>query len=237
MLSVLILKTERGFKLNRRQPEFFSDSSMPESSLQNSLSTMGGFMKLLKLRGNATIASMGLFIAFSAFALVALVVSTSCTAEKDTVRAQDRVDIEQLMWDYIRALDSGNAEAYAALFAPDGQFGRGANAVKGREALKKMILDSRKMMEAKPKIDTKPKINAKSKIDAKNNSDKKPSRMYHVVTNPHIEFIDNDHARYYAYWMGALTAGGTTSAGREVNELVQINGKWLISVRDVDPKD
>jgi len=63
----------------------------------------------------------------------------------------DRVDIEQLMWDYIRALDSGNAEAYAALFAPDGQFGKGANAIKGREALKKMILDARKMMEAKPK--------------------------------------------------------------------------------------
>jgi hypothetical protein len=186
---------------------------------------MRGFMKLLKLRGYAAIASTGLIIAFSAFVLVALVVSTSCTAEKDTVRAQDRVEIEQLMWDYIRALDSGNAEAYTALFAPDGQFGRGANAIKGREALKKMILDARKMMDAKPKT------------DADNKSDKKPSRMYHVVTNPHIEFIDKDQARYYAYWMGALTAGGTTSAGREVNELVRINGKWLISVRDVDPQD
>lgn len=194
-------------------------------------------MKLLKLRGHAAIASTGLFIAFSAFVLVALVVSTSCTAGKDTVRVQDRVDIEQLMWDYIRALDSGNAEAYAALFAPDGQFGRGEKSIKGREALKKMILDARKMMEARPKIDANPKIDAKAKIDANNNIDKKPSRMYHVVTNPHVEFIDKDHARYYAYWMGALTAGGTTSAGREVNELVRIDGKWLISVRDVDPQD
>jgi hypothetical protein len=186
---------------------------------------LGGFMKLLKLRGNAAITSMGLFIAFSAFVLAALVASTSCTAEKDIVRAQERVEIEQLMWDYIRALDSGNAEAYAALFAPDGQFGKGANAIKGREALKKMILDARKMMDAKPKT------------DADNKGDKKPSRMYHVVTNPHIEFIDKEHARYYAYWMGALTAGGTTSAGREVNDLVRINGKWLINLRDVDPQD
>jgi uncharacterized protein (TIGR02246 family) len=156
---------------------------------------------------------------FSAFVLMAFVVSTSPAAEKDLVRALDRVEIEQLMWNYIRALDSGNAEAYGALFAPDGQFGRGATAVKGREALKKMVSD------------------AKQKLDAENKSGKKAPRMYHVVTNPHIEFIDKDHARYYAYWMGALASGGTTSAGREVNELVRINGQWLISVRDVDPQD
>jgi uncharacterized protein (TIGR02246 family) len=158
-------------------------------------------------------------IVFSALVLVAFVVSASLAADKDLVRAQDRVEIERLMWNYIRALDSGNAEAYAALFAPDGQFGRGATAVKGREALKKMVSD------------------AGQKLNAENKSAKKAPRMYHVVTNPHIEFIDKDHARYYAYWMGALASGGTTSAGREVNELVRINGQWLISVRDVDPQD
>jgi len=143
----------------------------------------------------------------------------SCAAPKDAVRAQDRVDIEQLMWNYIRALDSGNAEAYAALFAPDGKFVAGTTAIEGREALKKMISD------------------AGEKMDAENTADKTPPRMYHVATNTHIEFIDNDHARYYAYWMGALAAGGTTSAGREVNDLVKINGQWLISVRDVAPQD
>jgi uncharacterized protein (TIGR02246 family) len=150
---------------------------------------------------------------------VALVVSTSLAAEKNIVRAQDRVEIEQLMWNYIHALDSGNAEAYAALYAPDGQFGRGATAVKGREALKKMVADARQKLGAE-------------------DSGKKMPRMYHVVTNPHIEFIDKDHARYHAYWMGVFASGGdVTSAGREVNELVRINGQWLISVRDVDPQD
>lgn len=163
------------------------------------------------------------FIIFSAFVLMTLVVSTSIAAENDLVRAQDRVEIEQLMWNYIHALDSGNAEAYAALFAPDGQFGRGANAVKGREALRKMVADARQKLEAENKTD--------------NKSDKKKPRMYHVVTNPHIEFIDKDHARFHAYWMGVFTSGGVTSAGREVNELVRINGQWLISVRDVDPQD
>lgn len=159
-------------------------------------------------------------IVFSAFLLIALVVSTSLAAEKDLVRAQDRAAIEQLMWNYIRALDSGNAEAYAALFTPDGQFGRSATAVKGREALKKMVSDARQ------------------KLDADNKNSKKTPRMFHVVTNPHIEFLDKDHARYYAYWMGVFASGGeVTSAGREVNELVRMNGQWLISVRDVDPQD
>ena len=160
------------------------------------------------------------FIVISAFVLPALFLSTSLSAEKDLVRAQDRVEIEQLMWNYIHALDSGDAEAYAAVFAPDGQFGKGADAIKGREALKKMILDARQ------------------KRDAEKKSDKKTPRMFHVVTNPHIEFVDKDHARYHAYWMGVFASGGdVTSAGREVNELVRINGHWLISVRDVDPQD
>ena len=159
-------------------------------------------------------------IVFSMFVLTVLVVFTSPAAEKVALRAQDRAEIEQLMWDYIHALDSGNADAYAAVFAPDGQFGRGATAVKGRDALKKMISDARQKMEPE------------------NKSGNKKPRMFHVVTNPHIEFIDQDHARYHAYWMGVFASGGAiTSAGREVNELVRINGQWLISVRDVDPQD
>jgi uncharacterized protein (TIGR02246 family) len=158
-------------------------------------------------------------LVFSIVVLVGSGIFLSCAARKDMVRAQDRVDIEQLMWNYIQALESGNAEAYAAVFAPDGQFVAGTTAIKGREALKKMISDARQ------------------KIDAANTGDKKPPRMYHVATNTHIEFIDDDHARYFAYWMGALAAGGTTSAGREVNDLVRINGQWLIGVRNVAPED
>jgi uncharacterized protein (TIGR02246 family) len=157
---------------------------------------------------------------FSALTIMALVFSASIGMGKDLVRAQDRVEIEQLMWNYIHALDSGNAEAYAALFTPDGQFGKGDAAVKGREALKKMVLEARQ------------------KLDADKKSDKPKPRMFHVVTNPHIEFIDENHARYHAYWMGVFAAGGdVTSAGREVNELVRINGQWLIRVRDVAPED
>jgi uncharacterized protein (TIGR02246 family) len=160
------------------------------------------------------------FVVLLVFAFISIVVSESFASEKVEMRAQDRVEIEKLMWDYIQALDSGNAEAYAALFTPDGQFGRGESAVKGREALKKMVLDARQQMEAE------------------NEDDQKRPHMYHIVTNPHIEFIDKDHARYYAYWMGVLETGGEIlAAGREINELVRIDGRWLISIRDVAPQD
>jgi len=148
-------------------------------------------------------------------------------AENDALgEAQDRAQIEKLMWNYVRALDTGNAEAYAAAFTPDGQFGAGANATKGREALQKMISDFRQRT-------------------AENQSKTGVARppMYHVIANSYLEFLDKDHARLQAYWMTVSAAGGQNNpsrvlgAGREVDELVRLNGQWLIRVRDVAPKD
>lgn len=154
------------------------------------------------------------------FALMAMMASASYASEEVQLRAQDRVEIEKLMWEYIQALDTHNAEAFVSMFTPDGQFGRGESAAKGRDALKKMVIDAWK------------------KMDAKNPGGEKRPHMYHIVTNPHIEFIDKDHARFYAYWMGVLETGGDiVAAGREVNELVRINGRWLIRIRDVEPED
>jgi uncharacterized protein (TIGR02246 family) len=153
---------------------------------------------------------------------VLLVMSTSSlfASERVQLRAQDRVEIEQLMWEYIQALDSHDAEAFISKFTPDGEFKSSASTAKGREALKKMVADAWK------------------KMDAGNEGDKKKPHMYHIVTNPHIEFIDEDNARYYAYWVGVLETGGEiVTAGREVNELIKINGRWLIRVRDVNPGD
>ncbi len=141
-------------------------------------------------------------------------------SEKVQLRAQDRVEIEQLMWEYIQALDSHDAEAFLSKFTPDGEFRSRETSAKGRDALKKMVVDAWK------------------KMDASNEEGKKQPHMYHIVTNPHIEFIDEDHARYYAYWMGVLeTGGGVVTAGREVNELVKVKGSWLIKIRDVNPEN
>jgi uncharacterized protein (TIGR02246 family) len=157
----------------------------------------------------------------------ALLSSPAAAAENETERqVHDRAQIEKLMWQYVRALDTENAEAYAAAFTPDGQFGSGDNAVKGREALKKMINDFRQ----------------RATDNESKNGEKRPA-MYHVIANSYLEFLDKDHARLEAYWMTVFAAGGpktpsrVAAAGREVDELVRLNGQWLIKTRDVAPTD
>jgi uncharacterized protein (TIGR02246 family) len=159
--------------------------------------------------------------------IATLLGSPAVAAEDRTEQeARDRAQIEKLMWRYVRALDTENADAYAAAYTPDGQFGTGASAIKGRDALKKMINDLRQRATEKE---------AKS-------GEKRPA-MYHVIANSYLEFLDKDHARLEAYWMTVFAAGGPTvparvaAAGREVDELVRLNGQWLIKARDVAPKD
>ena len=139
--------------------------------------------------------------------------------------AVDRAQIEKLMWQYVRALDTDNADAYAAVYTPDGQFGTGATAVKGREALKKMINDF-----------------AKRAADNETKTGQKRQPLYHMVTNSYLQFVDKDHARLEAYYITVFADGGpnqpprVAAAGREVDELVRTNGQWLIKSRDVAPK-
>ena len=167
------------------------------------------------------------FASRAATALVAgLLASPVVAAENNFEReAQDRAQIEKVMWQYVRALDTENADAYAAVFSPDGQFGTGANAVKGHDALKKMIDDLRRRA---------------SENEAKTGQKRPP--MYHVIANSYLEFLDKDHARFQAYWMTVFATAGqgadprVAAAGREVDELVRAGGQWLIQLRDVAPK-
>jgi uncharacterized protein (TIGR02246 family) len=160
------------------------------------------------------------------YGVLALVGATLLGWPATAAEAQDRAQIEKLMWQYVRALDTENADAYAAVFTPDGQFGTGANAVKGSEALKKMINGFRQ----------------RTADNEAKTGEKRPA-MYHVITNSYLEFVDKDHARLEAYWMTVFAAAGektpprVAAAGREVDELVRSNGQWLIKLRDVAPKE
>ena len=75
------------------------------------------------------------------------------------------------MWKYTRALDKGDGPTYASTYTVDGQFGSGANATKGREALSKLVVRQPAAGE--------------------------PARapLYHMELNHWIEFVDKDHAR------------------------------------------
>jgi hypothetical protein len=163
-----------------------------------------------------------------AVAVVTLALSSSAAVADDAAarESRDRAEIEAVMWRYVRALDTLNADAYAAVYTADGQFGSGATAPKGHEALKKMIANLKQ-----------------GQIDRQAKSGTPAAPMYHVITNPFLEFVDKDHARYRAYWMTVFGAAGentpprVAAAGREYDELVRVNGKWLIKLRDVAPKD
>jgi hypothetical protein len=152
--------------------------------------------------------------------------STHLGAQDNAAReARDRAEIEALMWRYTRALDTRNADAYAAAYTPDGQFVTGANATKGRAALHKMV------------------AGLKDQYDAGVAKGEPQPPMYHMTMNHYLEFVDRDHARLHAYWITAFGPAGekvplrVAAVGRSVDHLVRVNGQWLIQTRDVAPRD
>jgi hypothetical protein len=159
-------------------------------------------------------------------AMAAVGVTGLQQSEADFAREmRDRVQIEDLMWRYTRALDTNDADAYAAVYTPDGQFGTGANATKGREALRKMVADLRQR-----------------NADRRAKGEPAPP-MYHMTANERITFSDKDHARIEAYYITAIAGAGPNtplrivSVGRSVDDLVRVNGQWLIRTRNVAPQD
>ena len=150
-------------------------------------------------------------------------VFTASKSDDDVLRqARDRQQIEELMWRYARALDTGDAEGYAALYTPDGQFSAGGNATRGREALKQMIAGPRQS-------------------GAQQAAARPP--MYHTTANHQLVFIDKDHARIDAYHITMVAGAGretpprVAGVGRSIDELERVNGQWLIKSRNVAPMD
>jgi uncharacterized protein (TIGR02246 family) len=153
-------------------------------------------------------------------------VFSATPSDADVVREmRDRLQIEDLMWRYARALDTSDAEAYAAVYTPDGQFGTGANATKGSAALRKMMTDQKqRLAEAQAKGETRAPI-------------------YHMHANHRITFTGKDQARFEAYYITATAAVGqatplrVVAVGRSIDDLVRVNGAWLIKTRNVAPQN
>jgi uncharacterized protein (TIGR02246 family) len=162
----------------------------------------------------------------SIFGVVACCASAAVWADDAMAlkQEQDRAAIEALMWRYVRALDTLDAAAYAAVFTEDGSFSSGNAQEHGRAELSKMIEGLKK---------------GRADREAKG---EKSAPMYHVIANHTIEFVGPNEARYYSYWMTVFGAAGqdtptrVAAAGHGVDTLVRVNGQWLIKNRDVAPK-
>jgi hypothetical protein len=67
--------------------------------------------------------------------------------------------------------------------------------------------------------------------------------MHHAESNQYIEFVDRDHARVHYYWMTLFGAGPQPPAptlaavGNGLDDVVRVNGKWLIKSRQVVAKE
>jgi hypothetical protein len=146
-------------------------------------------------------------------------------SDADIIReARDRADIDVLIWRYVQALDNIDVDAYPTFFTEDGSICcEHDHTYKGRTEIRKLlqeVKDSR--AAAKAKGETVPKL-------------------YHPIFNSHIEFRGQDHAHIDSYWFTALAeqppngAPKITLVGRCADEVVRVNGKWLIKSRNVFP--
>ncbi len=133
--------------------------------------------------------------------------------------SKDRAEIEDLMWRYVRAADNLDADAYVAVFTEDGSF----NDVSGRQALHDMITG----MEAS--------------MAPRRESGELTGNMHHIMSNQSIEFLSPNVARVHYYWQtifggpGVDPAPRVAAVGNGVDEVVKVDGEWLIRSRNVQP--
>ena len=165
-------------------------------------------------------------LGFAAAAFVTFgCVSTVIASDADVIReARDRADIDKLIWDYVQALDNINVEAYPNFFTEDGSICCEHNhTYKGRVEIRKLLQE------------------VKDSRDAQIAKGEKPPKMYHPIFNSHIEFRDSDHAHIDSYWFTAFADDPPNAkprialVGRCADEVVRVNGKWLIKSRNVFP--
>jgi uncharacterized protein (TIGR02246 family) len=123
-------------------------------------------------------------------------------------RLEDLEEIRQLFVDYGRHLDAGDVEAYADLFADEGEVLLGPiGRAKGRDAIVALM--------------TKVKERA-------------ATASFHLVTNPVVR-LDGDRATGEVLWtvIKPDASGNLEVAmfGRHVDELVRERGRWKIAKR------
>ncbi len=123
-------------------------------------------------------------------------------------RLEDLEEIRQLFVDYGRHLDAGDVEAYADLFADDGEVLLGPiGRATGRAAIVELMTTVKARAQA-------------------------PS--FHLVTNPVVR-LDGDRATGEVLWTVIKpNASGKLEVamfGRHVDELVRERGRWKIRKR------
>jgi hypothetical protein len=150
-------------------------------------------------------------------ALVFALATTASAADdaKSIREANDRAEIQDLMWRYERALDTLDVDAYVAVYTEDAQFGQ----AKGSDAIRALI------------------AGVKAAREKNTEAGKSVTPTYQSITNMTIEFVSEARAVVRGYYMAMLgtTPPRAATVGQEVDEVVKVSGHWLIAKRTVSP--
>ena len=126
-----------------------------------------------------------------------------------TLTVQDRLDIQDLYTRYAHSFDDADADAWSALFMPDGRFAPpGIDPVVGTEALRAFV---------------------------SNRSTDSPG-MRHVIANVLIDVDGNEvtgRAYFVCYRLDGDGGFRLRNFGRYVDKLDRHDGSWRFAVRDV----
>ena len=123
-------------------------------------------------------------------------------------RLEDLMEIHQLFIDYGLALDAGDFDAYAALFAEDGEVLLGPmGRAKGRDEIKALMT---------------------------NTLSGGAGSSFHIISSPQVQ-LDGDAATSQVMWSVVTRAdsgqANLTMIGRHRDDLVRENGRWKIARR------
>ncbi|HXY93878.1 MAG TPA: nuclear transport factor 2 family protein [Acidimicrobiia bacterium] len=123
-------------------------------------------------------------------------------------RLEDILEIHQLFVDYGLALDAGDFDAYAALFADDGEVLLGPmGRAKGREEIKALMTGT---------------LGGRA------------GTSFHIISSPQVQ-LDGDTATSEVMWSVVTRdesgRAGLTMIGRHRDDLVRERGRWKIARR------
>lgn len=136
------------------------------------------------------------------------------TLEQRLQRVEDELAIRRVLVDYSATQDAKDYDAYASLFAREGEWVNGRTVHKGREAIHKMLVD----LYGTPPAGY---VNAES---------------YHITSNAQVD-LDGDratvHSRHLLVMRGPKGEPTPMLAGRYEDEFMREDGEWKI-LRRVD---
>jgi ketosteroid isomerase-like protein len=152
-------------------------------------------------------------------AAVGLLAAAATRADDATMAqaAEDRARIQNLLVQYVTALDTRDAAAYAEVFTPDARFDVAGQIYQGRAEIRQIVTGL---------------IESRARAEAAGTS---PVDLYHAMMNTSIELSGADRAHHESYWQtlrkaddGSFIVG---AMGRYIDELIKIDGRWLIDSR------